>query len=297
MRRALSRVLRYACRGALCAGLAWPAAAAPLKILAAESVYGEVAGAIAGGRAAVTSVLSSPRQDPHDFEARPSTARAVAGADIVVLNGAGYDPWMQNLVAASAAPGSPVGRDVIVVSDLVHAPAGANPHLWYDPATMPVLARALALALTRHDPAGAAAYQQNLQGFLAGTAMLQARIGALRQAFNGAPVAATEPVFDDMARVLGLHMQGVRFQLATMNGTEPRASDVAAIESDLKQHRVRALISNRQVTSAATQRLLGLAQQAGIPVVAITETLPPGQTYTGWMLAELDALNHALTGP
>src|SRR5271156_909128 len=128
--------------------------AAPVSVVAAENVYGDVAVALAGGRATVHSILSNPNTDPHFFEASPSVARALAGADIVVVNGEGYDPWMQSLLGASAH----TGRQGLIVADLVHAPPGGTPHLWYAPTTMPQVARALAAALTRQDPAGTAIY-------------------------------------------------------------------------------------------------------------------------------------------
>jgi zinc/manganese transport system substrate-binding protein len=297
MHGARFRIARATGAASLCAVLAQgagaAAAASPVRILAAESVYGEVAGEIAGTRACVTSVLSSPAQNPHDFEARPSTAREAAEAAVVVVNGAGYDPWMDRLLAAADVP----GREVIRVARLAQAAPGANPHLWYDPVAMPRFAEALTAALLRQDAGGAGLYQINLKKFLGNAAGLQARIDALRAKFAGAPITATEPVFNDMALALGLRMRNERYQLAVMNGTEPRVSDVAAMDADLRQHRVRVLLSNPQVTSPATARLLGLARQYGVPVVLVTETLPPGQTYTGWMLAQLAALERALGGP
>jgi zinc/manganese transport system substrate-binding protein len=290
MRRAFTRFPTPQGAAFLCLLTAHVATAAPIKILAAESVYGQVAAAIAGDHATVTSVLSNPAQDPHDFEARPSTARAAAEAGIVVLNGAGYDPWMDHLLAAAAPP----GRVTINIATLLHTQSGADPHLWYNPAAMAAFAATLRDALQQQDPSNARRYQANTQAFLAAMATLQARIITLRGRYAGVPVTATEPVFNDMAAALGLTMRNKRFQIAIMNGTEPRASDVAAMDADLRTHAVRALILNAQVTSPATQRLTAIAGAAGVAIVPITETMPPGSTYTGWMLTELDALDRAL---
>lgn len=264
--------------------------AAPVSVVAAENFYGDVAEAIAGDRATVHSILSNPNTDPHFFEASPSVARALAGADIVVVNGEGYDPWMQTLLGASAHP----GRQVLVVADLVHASPGGNPHLWYAPATMPAVARALAAALTRQDPAGAATYANRLDSVLKQLHRLDERVGVLRARLAGRPVTATEPVFGLMAQAIGLTMRNERFQLAVMNDTEPRASDVAAMEADLRDHQVGALLYNAQVTDASTQRLLGIAHDAGVPVVGVTETLPPNTHYVSWMLDQLTAVATAL---
>lgn len=266
------------------------AQAAPPPIVAAENVYGEAAAAIAGPGAAVRSVLSNPNQDPHEFEASPSVARAIAGAGIVAHNGAGYDPWMDRLLAASPNP----ARRVLVVAALVGAGPGANPHLWYDPRTMPAFARALAAALAAADPAGSGGYRARLAAFLRDVAPVATRAAALRARITGMPVTATEPVFGDMASALGLVMRNERFQLAVMNDTEPRASDVAAFEADLRGRRVRLLITNAQVSEPTTARLAGIARAAGVPVVGVTETQPPGATYAGWMLGQLDAVAAAL---
>ncbi len=291
--RIVSRTSRAA---ALVAGLGLlPAAlqAAPVKVVAAESVYGAVAHAIAGPDAEVISILANPAQDPHLYEAGPAVARAVAGAGLVIENGAGYDPWMTALLAADPAG----GRVVIDVAALVHAPAGANPHLWYDPAVMRRAAGAIAGALARLAPAQAAALHAHAARVAARLDVLDARVAALRARFGGQAVAATEPVFAPMAAALGLVVRDAPFQLAVMNGTEPRASAVAAIEADLRRHAVRALLFNAQVTDGATQRLLGIAREAGVPVVGVTETLPAGEDYTGWMLAQLDRLEAALAAP
>jgi zinc/manganese transport system substrate-binding protein len=266
------------------------AGAAPVSIVAAENMYGDVAAAIAGDRAIVQDILSNPNTDPHFFEASPSVARALAGADIVVVNGEGYDPWMQTLLGASAR----AGRQVLTVADLMHAAPGGNPHLWYAPATMPQVARALAAALTRQDPAGAEIYATRLDSVLKQLHRLDDRVAALRARLVGRPVTATEPVFGLMAQAIGLNMRNERFQLAVMNGTEPRASDVAAMEADLRGRKVGALLYNAQVTDASTQRLLGIAHDAGVPVVGVTETLPPNEHYTGWMLDQLTAVATAL---
>ncbi|HET7879279.1 MAG TPA: zinc ABC transporter substrate-binding protein [Acetobacteraceae bacterium] len=261
-----------------------------ISIVAAENVYGDVARQVAGPDAKVSSVLSNPDQDPHLFEASASVARLLSGAAIVVYNGAGYDPWMTKLLGATLA----AGRSVIVVADLVHWREGGNPHLWYDPPTMPTFARALAAELAQRDPEHRGDYATRLASFLGSLDPLAARIASLRQRLEGAPVTATEPVFGLMAAALGLSIRNERLQVAVMNNAEPRASDVAAFETDLRSHAVRLLLFNSQATSAAAQRLVRIARQSGVPVVGVTETLPAGQSYQAWMAAELDAVDRAL---
>ena len=278
------------------AALAHPAAAQTatgLTIVAAENFYGDLATQLAGADAKVTSVLSNPDQDPHLFEASPSVARSLSTARIVIANGADYDPWMTKLLKAVKSP----NRQVIVVADLVHAKSGDNPHLWYDPANMAVAARSFSAALTVADPAGKPSYEQRLETFTDSLKPLQAKIIAMRAKYAGLQVTATEPVFGYMAASLGLKMRNERFQLAVMNNTEPRASDVAAFESDLRKHLVRVFIYNSQASDPAAKRLLDIATKSGVPIIGVTETEPAGTTYQSWMTAQLDALDAALAKP
>jgi zinc/manganese transport system substrate-binding protein len=286
---------------AVAALVAGPAAAQPIatagaagiSIVAAESFYGDVAQQLAGTHASVTSILTNPDQDPHLFEASPSVARVLSAAAIVVYNGADYDPWMAKLLAASRSP----NRKVIIVANLVHRKAGDNPHLWYDPPTMPAYARALAAALTERDPAHKEEYQQRLGMFLTSLRPMETKITDLRSRFAGSPVTATEPVAGYLAAALGLRMRNERFQLAVMNDTEPRTSDIAAFENDLRKHAVRLLLYNSQATDPAAQRLVRVAEQSKVPVVAVTETEPQGKSYQDWMMGQLDAIAEALAKP
>lgn len=268
------------------------AAETPIKIVAAENFYGDIARQIGGANVDVTSVLNNPDQDPHLFEASPSIATAIAAAKIVIYNGLNYDPWMVKLLSAS----KPSARSVIVVGDLLHRKTGANPHLWYDPPTAPAVAGALAAALSHEDPAHRADYEQRLQAFEASLRPIADQITALRKSAAGLEVAATEPVFGYMASALGLKMRNEHFQLSVMNNTEPSASDVAAFENDLKTKRVKLLFYNSQATDPAAQRLLKLAQEKGIPVVGVTETEPPGKSFQQWLEDELEAVQRALPG-
>jgi len=281
----------------LVASLLLPAVArageAKIAVVAAENFYGDVAQQIGGDRVSVISILSSPDQDPHLFEISPGIIREVAAAQVAVYNGADYDPWIDGLL--KVAPRA--GRSVIVAADLMHKKSGDNPHLWYDPATMPAVAGALAAAFAAADPGHRDDYAARLKTFLASLGPMNEKIAVIAGKYAGAPVTATEPVFDYMAQALQLKMRNERFQLAVMNDTEPSARDIAAFEQDLRTHQVRAVFYNKQASNNLVQHLLEIARAANIPVVGITETAPPGISYQDWMLNELDATGRALAGP
>jgi zinc/manganese transport system substrate-binding protein len=274
---------------ALLATSPWQAARA--QIVAAENVYADIARQVAGPAIVVRAILKNPAGDPHQFEPSPSVARDVAGAAIVIENGIGYDSWIDRLLANGSNP----AQHRIVVAELLHRRAGDNPHLWYDPAAMPALVRALSQSLAATSPAARDDVATRSARTLSSLAALEARIAALRAKLAGLPVAATEPVFGPMLAALGLVDRHARFELSVMNGTEPRASDVALIENDLRAHRIRALITNAQATDTEAARLAGLARAEHIPLVPITETLPPGTSYQDWILRELAALEAALS--
>jgi zinc/manganese transport system substrate-binding protein len=266
---------------------------AKLSVVAAENFYGDVAKQIGGDRVEVASILSNPNQDPHLFEATPTIIRQIAAAQIVIYNGADYDAWMEKLL--NAAPQA--GRTVVAVAQLVNKKAGDNPHLWYEPSTMPAVARALADAFSRTDPAHAADYAARLQTFIGSLDRINRKIEAIRSKYAGAPISATEPVFGYMASALGLKVRNERFQMAVMNDTEPSAREIEAFERDLKEREVKVLLYNKQASTKLTQRMLDVARQSKVAVVGVTETEPMGMPYQDWMLTQLEELQKALAHP
>ncbi|GBQ82212.1 metal ion ABC transporter substrate-binding periplasmic protein [Gluconacetobacter johannae DSM 13595] len=270
--------------------LAGPARAAPLAVVAAETVWGDIARQVGGADVAVTSILTNPSTDPHLFEASPSDGRVVGAARIVIANGGGYDGWIDRLTDAGAR----ARPAMLVVSRRVGWRDGDNPHFWYDLAAVRTVAAAFAETCAELMPDRRAALQDRLGVFLASLSPLQARIDALRARYAGVPAAASEPIFGAMAHAVGLAMQDEAFQRAVMNGTDPAPSDVAALEGDLTSRHVRVLIVNDQTASPVTDRLDGLARAAGVPVLRVGESLPPGLRYQDWIAGTLDRLSQAL---
>jgi zinc/manganese transport system substrate-binding protein len=268
------------------------ARAEPVKIVAAENFYGDVAKQLGGANVSVSSILTNPDQDPHLFEASASTARSIADARIVIFNGADYDPWMVKLLSAS--PRS--SREVVEVAALVDKKAGDNPHLWYAPNTMPALAKRLTALLATVDSDHRADYQQSLSRFERTLKPLNEKIAMVRQKYAGVPVTATEPVFGYMAAAIGVNMRNEDFQLAIMNNSEPSPSQIAAFEKDLRARTVKVLLYNNQASEETTKKMRAIAKDAGVPVVGISETEPPGTTFQEWMLSQLNALEAALGG-
>ena len=276
---------------AICA-LGAPALADPVKVVAAENFYGDLASQIGGANVAVTSILSNPDDDPHLFEASPDTAKALTDAKIVIVNGVDYDPWMEKLLSAHKA----ADRKEIIVARLVGHKPGDNPHLWYDPAYMKAAAKALVADLVAVDPAHKADYEQGEAKFLDSLKTLDDKIATMRKSYAGEPVTASEPVFGYQAGLIGLKVHNEKYALAIMNNAEPTPSEVAAFENDLKGKKVKAMLYNAQASEPAVGKLVQLAKDNSIPVVGVSETEPPNSTYQDWMMGQLNALDKALSG-
>ncbi len=274
--------------GGLVAGLV----AGSVNVVAAQAHYADLTRQLGGALVQVTAAPIGPNQDPHSFEPGPSLGRAVAEARVIVMNGAGYDPWMTKLLLGPRG-----SRTVLNVAALLGRGPRDNPHLWFDPAAIPTVARAVADALIAADPANRDMITARHDTFIASLAPLDAAIAGLRTRFAGTPVAATEPVFGLMTAAIGLEMRHQRFQIAVMNETEPRASDVAAFEDDLRARRVRVLITNTQTSGGSAVRLVALARRAGVPVAEVRETMPAGLRYQDWLLSLVQGLGRALDTP
>jgi len=265
-----------------------------VSAVGAENEYANVIGQIGGKYVRVTAIESNPNTDPHTFEASPSVAQEVSAAQLVVQNGIGYDTYMNRI--ESAAPSST--RKVIVVQQLLHLPDSTpNPHLWYSPATMPAVARAIAGDLSGMQPAHAAYFAANLRRFDASLQPWLQALARLKAAYPGTPVAVTEPVGNYLLRAAGAKvLTPFTFQADVMNGVDPSPQAVSLEDGLFTGHRVTVFLYNQQVTDSLTQSLLGLAHKDGIPVVGVYETMPtPGYDYQSWMLAETRALQAAVT--
>ena len=264
-----------------------------LRVVAAENFWGSIAAQLGGTRVQVTSVVANPSADPHDYEPTALDARAFAGAQLVVVNGIGYDPWASRLLAANPVE----GRIVVDVGDLVRLKAGANPHRWYSPADVRRVIRGLVDAYARLDPREAAWFRRQERRLEThALARYERLLAALRRRYHGVAVGASESIFVPLAQALRLELVTPSFFLkAISEGTEPTAADVATIDRQVAQHRIAVWVVNRQNSTPDVSRITGAARKGGIPVTTITETLSPASTtFQAWQVRQLEALGAAL---
>ena len=264
-----------------------------IQAIGAENEYANVIQQIGGKYVQVTAIMSNPNTDPHTFEASASVARTVSEAQLVVQNGVGYDTFMNTIENAAPNP----ARKVIVVQNLLGLPDSTpNPHLWYKPSTMPAVANAIASDLAAIQPAHASYFKANAAAFITSLTAWNNAIAKFKASYPNTPVATTEPVADYMLQAAGAdNLTPFAFQADIMNGTDPSAQDVAVERSLFTQHKVKVFVYNQQVTDTLTESFITLAQQNGIPVIGVYETMPvPGFDYQSWMLAEVQDLQKAV---
>ena len=263
-----------------------------ISAVGAESEYENVLGQIGGRYVHVSAILDNPSTDPHTFEASPQVAQEISSAQLIVQNGVGYDSWMNRIESALPNP----KRTVITVQQVLGLPASTpNPHLWYDPATMPAVAKVMAADLSALQPAHKAYFQARLRAFDQSLAPWLAAIAQFKAKYPDTAVATTEPVADYMLQAMGTdNLTPYRFQADIMNGVDPAPQDVSLVTGFFTHHRAEVFVYNQQVTDALTTSIRMTALHAGVPVVGVYETMPAGYRYQSWMLAEVQAIQRAV---
>lgn len=285
------RVLAIA--AALFFGAAGAAFGGTIQVVAAENVWASIAAQVGGSRVHVTSVISNPATDPHDYEPTASDARTFAESELVIVNGVGYDPWAPKLVAAN-----PVSdRIVLDVGDVVGVKDGANPHRWYSPTNVRRMISAVLAAYVKLDPKDAAYFEAQKRAFeKKGLAQYERLIATIERRYRGVAVGASESIFAPLAQALGLRLLTPgSFLKAISEGSDPTASDVSTIDRQIAKRQIKVWVFNTQNATPDVTRITNAARARGIPVVAITETLSPAAaSFQQWQVEQLRALERAL---
>jgi zinc/manganese transport system substrate-binding protein len=262
--------------------------------LGAENEYANVLSQIGGKYVKVSSILNNPNTDPHTFEASASVAEVVAKAQLIVQNGVGYDGFMNNI--ESASPNS--ARKVIVAQNVLGLPTDTeNPHLWYNPKTMPAVSKVIAKDLEEIEPSHKAYFEANLATFQASLQPWFNAIASFKKKYDGTTVAVTEPVADYLLKAMGAKiLTPWVFQADIMNGVDPAPEDITLEDGYFTKHQVKVFCYNQQVVDALTISIRQTALKNKVPVVGVYETMPtPGYDYQTWMEAEVAAIQTAIT--
>lgn len=262
-----------------------------LKVVAAENFYGDIVKQIGGSHVSVTSILSNPNVDPHEYTSDVHTTEAISIADLVIKNGDNYDTWIDKLL--SSAPSA--NRVVLTGADIADHKLTDNPHVWYGVDNVRTISQAIADALKKLDSADAATFKQNLTTFQNLLQPIQQKISDIKTRYAGTPVGLTETIYLYQTEPMGLKMlTPFEFQKAIAEGNDPPADAVATVTDQVNQRRIKVLIYNIQTNTPITTNLQNAAKKLSIPVVPVSETMPPKQNYQSWMLGQLTDLQQAL---
>ncbi len=262
-----------------------------IRVVAAEDFWGEAAKAVGGNNVQVVSILNAPNIDPHVYEPTPAASREVNDAQLVIYTGIGYDEWMSKLIQASTS--SDQKMVINVGHNLLGKNPGDNPHVWYIPGTMPTLASTIANDLSKLDPVHTKEYHQRAEVYEATLTPLKKLVEKLRQP-SPVKIDVSEPVFDYMAESLNMVPGDAKFAKAIEDGNEPTPTDVAQLQNDIQQRRIKLFIENIQTDDPTVQNMAKLASDNHIPVIQVTETEPSGHDYLSWMTGQLQQIKNAL---
>ena len=271
-----------------------PAAASKIQVVAAENFWGNLASQLGGTHVNVTSIVTDPNTDPHEYEPTSADARAISDAKLVVVNGAGYDSWALKAISASNTP----NQKVLNVQEVAGQPIDANPHLWYSPYFVNDYVKAMYNDLVAIDPADTSYFHQQYAAL--NSSLWQSYMSLevqTKQQFGGAPVAATEDIFVYMANATGLKVVSpTGFMQAVAEGNDPAPQDVTTFQQLLQggKSTVRLLVYNQQTVTPLTESIKSLATQNQIPITAVTETMPLNTTFQLWMQGEINSLTSSL---
>jgi len=262
-----------------------------VQVVAGTNVWGDIASQIGGENVQVTSVLSDPEVDPHLFEADAKTASQISSAQLVIINGLDYDEFMQDLL--KAAPSD--NKTILTVSDVLKVGADANPHLWYDLPRINEVATAIQDELIKIDPANTEKYQTNTKQFISELQPAIDKLTQINKSYKGKGVAYTERVAEYLLLDAGLvDKTPVDFAAAVESGIEPSPQQVQSFQSALTSGAVAVLLYNNQAVNDMTKQVQATAEQSKVGVVGVGETVPPGKSFQGWQLDQLNQLLVAL---
>lgn len=286
-----------------------------VAVVASTDVYGDLVRSIGGDLVDVTSIIDSPDKDPHEYEATARDQLALSNAALVIENGGGYDAFVDTMIDASGSTAPVITATVVAgleeehahedeaaeSEDADHDEAGHehaeyNEHVWYDLSAVREMVTSIADELSAIDADNAATYAENAEALGGSLDALIDREAELKGTLGGRSIAITEPVPLYLTDALGLvNATPEAFSEAVEEGTDVPATTLQETLALFSDGTVDALVFNEQTESSQTQAVLDAAESAGVPTVGVTETLPEGDDYVGWMTANLDALEGALS--
>lgn len=297
-------------------------------VVTSTNVYASIVSAIAGDAVEVEPIIDDAAQDPHEYEATSRDQLTLSRADMVVMNGGGYDSFVTTML--NALDTEPAVVDAVSVSDLPgaaeaaesghdhdhshdhgsedededahdheghdHGPGSFNEHVWYSIPTMISLVDAIEAQLAEVAPDDAAQFEENAEALHGQLEDLQLRIDDLAQGHDGQAAAVTEPVALWLFEDLGLtNVIPDDFVYSVEAGSDVSPVVVADATEALETEDVQVFAFNPQTSGPEADALRDAADEQGIPVIEVTETIQTDDDYVNWMTATVDAVEQALS--
>jgi len=270
-----------------------PGGSGPVRVVAAENIWGDLAAQVGGADVRVHNIINSPDADPHDYEPSTADGTAIHSAALVILNGVGYDGWAGKLIAANGV----AAERVLNVGDVTAHVPGDNPHRWYSPADVNIVIDNLVSRLSAVDPTQASEFRTGAAHYRTGPlSRYTDLIATIRAQYAGVPIGASESIVAPMADALGLVVKTpASFLSAISEGGEPTIQDKQTIDRQIARREIKVYVYNSQNATPDVARQVSAARANSIPVVTFTETLTPaGSTFVDWQVRQLEALRAAL---
>jgi ABC-type Zn uptake system ZnuABC Zn-binding protein ZnuA len=238
-----------------------------ITVVATTTVFADLVSNV-GGNLVSVSALVPKNGDVHTFEPRPSDIRAVAQAQLLVMNGLGLDGWLERTITNASAQGTPLlklGEGLPGITLLPGETSSTeNPHLWMDVAYAELYVDRIAASLAQVDPAHAATYHQQADAY---NAQLKALDAEIRTRLASIPeanrrIVTFHPAFPYYARAYGITVVGTAVQAP---GQEPSAQYTAQLIDAVRSQHVRAIFSEAQFPANLVDQL---SAETGVRVVA-----------------------------
>lgn len=283
----------------------------PIAVVASTSVYGNLVSTLGGDAVSVTSLIDNAAQDPHSYEGSARDQLAISRADLVVVNGGGYDPFAEALYESSGESAilvTAVDASGLLADDPEHDHAdehstddghdhieGFNEHVWYSFHGIEHIAVHISDELTALDPSSSAQFDEKLAEFLVDLEGLETRAAEISEVAADRGAAVTEPVAVYLLEAVGLNnLTPPAFTEAIEEGADVPPTALRDVLALIESGKAVLLAYNEQTASPETERVRLAAEDQAVPVVSFAEILPEGSGYVEWMASNLDALDAAL---
>lgn len=268
-----------------------PCPTSPVAVLAVENFYADLVQQLGGQCVTVTTILADPDADPHTFQPTAGDMRAFQAAALVVENGLGYDDFADKALGTLSQQPA-----VVRAGDVVGLQVGANPHVWYSPAYVDQIKAAIVSKLKQVQPDASTYFDTRATVTEQAFDVYRQLIGQIASQYGQTPVGATESIFVDLSYATNLKLiSPPAFMQALSEGNDPSARDIVEFQNQVTNRQIKVLVYNVQTVTPFTEQLKQMAVQNAIPVVGVSETLPPGAaTFQGWQASQLRLLLNAL---